>query len=191
MVDLHKLFGIVPRAEPLREPPLPDPPGSSLRALKRKRAELGTELVAVLYRYREECYLVSSVTKKGASASLESGVPTRLPMTVDDSELGRVVCQHLLAHVAEVPVFGKDFKASDWPAYRASKAKSITGFKAKSFMIRIEFLNGSIRAEAQPTKSLHPHITVTGWANPEHHALGTMIRRILRGADALRAAGVV
>lgn len=187
MFDLRKLLSFLPGLPA----PLADGRGPALVAADARRLKLDHELVAVLYRYRDTDFLVTSVMGAEGGIGNETGEPTVLPATVDDAELGRVVWLHLFAHVRAEPHAASGEKRSDWPVYRASGACSTADFEAHGIRIRIETVNLVARAEARPCASPHPEIAVRGTAGHDPAAIGAMIRRVLRGADALRAAGIV
>jgi len=167
-----------------------DIPGSSLHAIARKRAALGFELLAHVYRYADSKFIVTSNMSERGSAIWETGEPTVLPIDVADRELGRVVCAHLLGHVAGQPSNLRDHKLTDWAVYRASGAKSGKDFRSKSWLVSVETLNHALDIEAVPVFDVYDGIRVKGGARPEHEELGAVIRKVFAGAEALRKAGL-
>ncbi len=171
--------------------PVDDLPGSSLHAIKRKRAATGCELMARIYRYAESRFIVSSVMWIPGSAIVETGEPSLLPVDVPDADLGRTVCQHLLQHEAREPQNLRDHKRADWAAYRASGAKSASGFESKSWIVTVETINLALNIEAAPVRALPAGISAKSVAPPLHEELGATIRRALSAAEAIRRAGLV
>lgn len=169
---------------------VPDEPGSSLLAIKRKRAADGGELAAHVYRYAERKFLVTSIMSVPGSFRLETGEPTTLPSAVTDEELGRVVCEHLLGHVAQQPPSQRDAKLSDWAVFMASGDRSRAGFESKSFRVSVETVNLAIELDAAPMRSLS-ELSIKAYSPPRHSELGAKIRKALDAADALRRAGLV
>jgi hypothetical protein len=113
-----------------------------------------------------------------------------LPHDIADADLGRVICEHLLAHDAREPTNLRDRKRTEWSAFRASRDKSVTGFESKSVCVMIETINLIVNIEAAPFRSLHPEISVKGTAPPIHAALGATLRRALNAVAALRNADI-
>ncbi|PZO48541.1 MAG: hypothetical protein DCF16_16175 [Alphaproteobacteria bacterium] len=129
--------------------------------------------------------IVSSV-----SGIAETGAPTVLALDVSNDELGRVVCDHLLAFEPETPANLPSNK-TEWPAFIASGARSVSGFESHSWQVLVETVGDCIRINARPLKSLHHEISVEGIERPHHANLGAVIRRVLAGALALREKGVI
>jgi hypothetical protein len=168
-----------------------DAPGSSLLAIARRRAAIGGELSAHIYRYADSTFIVTSIMSVPGSIVLETGEPTVLPFEAADADLGRIVCRHLLEHDARRPPNLRDHKTTDWSAFQASGDSSVSGFEGKSSRVTVETINLVLNIEAAPVRSLHAEISVKGVAQPLHNELGATIRRTLMAADALRQAGIV
>jgi hypothetical protein len=168
-----------------------DAPGSSLHAIERKRAATKGELMAHVYRHAARQFLVTSIMHVPGSVILECGEPSVLPFDVSDDELGRAVCEHLLRHEAREPPNLRNMKLTDWPVFKASRERSVSGFEAKSSIVTVETKGGVLVLEAAPVRSLQSGVSVKGNVRPFHQELGGMIRMTLRGADALRQAGIV
>jgi hypothetical protein len=175
----------------LADAAIEDDPGSSMHAIARKRAAIGCELRAHIYRYAESRFIVTSVMSVPGSVILETGEPSVLPMETADADLGRTVCEHLLGHDARQPPNLRDRKVTDWAAYRASGAKSVSGFEGRSWRVSVETINLVLNVETTPARSLHAEISVKGVASPLHEELGATIRRTLSAAEVLRQAGHV
>lgn len=170
---------------------LEDLPGSSLLAIRRRRKENGCELRTHVHLYDDRRFIISPVMSVPGSGSLEVGPPSVLPVDVADAELGSELCAMLLRHDAREPPNLTGHKATDWPAYRASGARSVVGFEEKSWVAHVETINLVVEIEARPVRSLKPGLAVTGVAPPEHAELGAMLRRAFAGAKALRNAGML
>lgn len=156
----------------------------------------GHPLKATVYRYDQKMFLITSIQWKDG-LSCEFGEPSVLPIDVSNDDLGRTIGEHLLRHESSDPILGgspRNMKYSikkNWPIFVASKAKSMTSFESRSFQVTIEAHLHGLRLDARPRKTLHPSITVHAEVRPELEDLGAAVRRVLRGADALRDAGVV
>jgi hypothetical protein len=161
------------------------PEGSYVEVAARKK-RLRCDLRARFYFSDEKRrFIISTV-----SGIAETGDPTVLPEDVSDDELGRVVCDHLLAFDPKTPASPPGNK-TDWPAYRASGARSVTSFESHSWQVLVETVGDSIRVNAAPLKTLHHEISVEGIARPDHASLGAAIRRALAGAVALRERNLI
>lgn len=168
-----------------------DLPGSSLLAIQRLRNLNGGELEAVIYRYADRKFLVTSVMSIPGSLSLETGQPSVLPIDASDEDLGRVVCEHLLRHDPREPPNQRHAKLTDWAVFKVSGDRSVSGFNSKSSRVTVQTINLILQLEAAPVRSLHGDICVQVTARLEHGELGVSIRKALRAADALRQAGIV
>lgn len=170
---------------------LEDLPGHSLLAIQRRRKESGLELEAAAYLYDEQLFIVTSVMSVPGSAHVEIGESSVLSVDASDSELGHLVCDHLLRHRHEDPGNLSQLKRSDWPAYRASGSKAITHFEANSWRADVATLNLVLEIEVGPLRSLQPEISVRAVANPVHAEVGATLRKSLEAGRALRAAGLI
>jgi hypothetical protein len=185
---LRRIFS---RSDPALDADIQDAPGSSLHAIKRKRAATGCELMAHIYRYAESRFIVTSIMWVPGSVILEIGEPSVLPIDVADADLGRTVCEHLVAHEAREPGDLRDRKTTDWAAYRASRARSVKSFESKSWQVTVATVNLVLSVDAYPVRSPHAQIYVRGFVEPLHEELGATIRRTLLAAEVLRQAGLV
>jgi hypothetical protein len=161
------------------------PEGSYIEIADRKK-RLKSDLHARLYWYEERHRIIIS----SVSGIAETDIPTVLPEDVSDDDLGRAVCDHLLAFEPNTPDI-RARKRADWPAFVASGAHSVSGFESHSWHVRVETVGVSIRVNASPLKSLHGEISVEGVAGPNHADLGAVIRRVIAGAVALREKGLL
>lgn len=170
---------------------LTDGPGSSALAIKRKRAAIGGELSAHVYWYAEREFIVTSIMSVPGSVILEVGEPSVLPFDVADEDLGRAICEHLLRHDARQPPNLRDRKSTEWPVFRASRDRSVSGFKAKSLLASIETVDLVLSIEAAPLTSPHAELSMKALAQPIHAELGAVVRRALKAADVVRKAGII
>jgi hypothetical protein len=168
-----------------------DAAGSSLLAMQRKRAAVGGELRAHIYSYADRAFIVSSIMSVPGSVILETGRPSVLPFDVGDADLGRAICEHLLAHDPREPPNLRDHKLTDWKAFQASGEKSVSGFESKSWRVSVETMNLVLCIEAAPCHSLHPEIGIKAGSQPNHDELGATVRRALTAVAALRKAGLI
>ncbi|MBT9290086.1 hypothetical protein [Prosthecodimorpha staleyi] len=156
----------------------------------------GHPLKATVYRYDRKMFLVTSIQWKDG-LSREFGDPSVLPIDIENEVLNKTICEHLLRHESSNPILGGSPRGmsysikNNWPIFMASKAKSMTSFESRSFQVAIEAHLHGVLLDARPRKTLHPSITVHAEVRPELEDLGAAVRRVLRGADALREAGVV
>lgn len=181
----------VPRPAAADDSGIADAPGSSLLAIGRRRAAIGGELRAHVYRHADSKFLLVSIMSVPGSAMLETGEPSVLPFDAADDALGRSVCEHLLQHDARQPPDLRDRKLTDWAVFRASQESAVSGFESRSMRVAVATANLLLELEAAPLRSLHPEISVKGIAHPRHGELGATIRRSLAAVDALRQAGLV
>jgi hypothetical protein len=161
------------------------PEGSWVEIINHKNL-LNAELRARAYFYEKKGYIVSAV-----SGMAETGHPTILPSDVANSHLGCCVCDHLLEFSPRSPTGMRDLKLTDWPAYRASGAKSVKSFEASCWMIQIDTVNTAIVITTHPRLSLYPEISVQGTALPRHEDVGAVIRKTLKAAMVLRSNAVI
>lgn len=161
------------------------PEGSYVEVANRKK-RLKCDLRARFYVYDEKHRIIVS----SVSGIAETGTPTVLGSDASNDDLGRVVCDHLLAFEPKTPA-NLPPNRTDWPAFIASGARSVSGFESHSWQVLVETVGDSIRINARPLKSLHHDISVEGVERPHHANLGAVIRRALAGALALREKGVI
>lgn len=188
MTPFRRLFSRQPAAE---NADAVDAAGSSLAAIKRRRAAIGSELKAHVYCYAESKFIVTSIMWVAGSVILETGEPSVLPFGAADADLGRAICEHLLAHDAREPPNLRGRTSTDWAAFQASGDRSVSGFETKSSLVTVETMNLVLNVEAAPLRSLHSEISVKAVAQPLHAELGATVRRVLMGADALRKAQII
>lgn len=161
-------------------------PTASYVEVPARRTVIGSELRARLYLHEDRQLLISSV-----NGIAETGPVTVLATDVDDETLGRTICDHLLAFRPRSPDNMRDQKLTDWPAYKASGAKSVKRFEENAWMVFVDTVNSTVRFEASPYRSHHQAVFAAGRAGLDHADIGATLKRVLTAAEALRTAGVV
>lgn len=159
--------------------------GSWVEIASRKK-RLREELRARAYLYEKVGFIICTV-----SGLAETGEPTIVPADVENAELGRMVCDHLLCFDPKSPNNMLGMKLTDWPAYQASGAKSVKSFEENSWMIHVTTVNTAIDIEAAPRLSLHSEICVRGVTTPSHEDIGATIRKTLAAGMVLRENRVI
>lgn len=152
----------------------------------RKRRDVGRDLQARLYLHDGRRLFVTAV-----AGIADVGPVAVLELEATDQEIGACVRDHLLRFSAEIPTDVRDRKASDWPAFKASKERSVKSFEARCLMAVVDGGAQAAAINAFPHQSLHQGLSVHAVAPYDEHSLGAAIRRTLDGARALREAGVV
>lgn len=168
-----------------------DNPGSSLLAIRHRRAETAGELKAHVYRYAQRHFLVTSIMSIPGSVILETGEPSVLPFDVSDEDIGGVICEHLLRHDAREPPNLHDRKLTDWLVFQASGDTSVSGFQTKSSIVTVSTMNLILELEAKPVRSPHPDLCVKAVVQPRHQELGAAVRIALKAADILQRARII
>jgi hypothetical protein len=113
-----------------------------VKVLKKKYQ---SELQASLYIFNGELILVSATTMIA-----ETGAPIILPISATDEVIGAAIIDKLLECCAVPYEAAVERKASEWPCYVSSGAKSIRSFEENSIRMRIETINSAIRIEGKP-----------------------------------------
>jgi hypothetical protein len=154
--------------------------------IARKKRIGGVDLRAALYLHDAKTLIVTSI-----SGILETGEPMVLPLEAANTLVGQTICDHLLLFQPKTPNV-KDYKKTDWVAFRASGARSVSSFESHSWIVHLSTVgDSSISMKAAPYKSLHHEIAVEGVARPRHEEVGAVLRRTLDAASAIRAAGLI
>ncbi len=141
--------------------------------------------VARLYEYGGR-YFVCSVAGIAETDSL-----TELQVGADDANLGQAVVYHLMEYDTDDR---RDLRgrASEWPAYKRSGAKSVKGFESKLWHVDLSLKDGTVTAAARPRLSLKEHIAVRGIARVHlTDNVGRSVRESLEAAKALREAELI
>jgi len=161
---------------------------ASYKEIIDRKKRVGRDLHARAYFYAPKSeFIVSAV-----SGGYEIGTPAVVPETDANEELGRTICDQLILFDTDVPLLMNLRKRSDWPAFVISGARSITSFESHCWGLMVDTVgDNSVRVGVRPLKTLHPEITVSGIARPQHVDVGRVARHALAGAIALRKAGTI
>lgn len=124
------------------------------------------------------------------AGSTEVGEVMRLKQDVSDHELGLLICDHLLQFRRTEPQ-GVRTKQTDWPAYRASGARSVRAFESKAWMVQVFARGGAIDIVAAPRKTLKPQLAAHYMATARHTDIGAGVRSALKAAQTLREQAVL
>lgn len=178
-------------------PDLSDAARSSLLALSRCRKRLGEDLRVHVYRYDSKTFLITSMMRADQGALTEDGTPTVLLVDSSNEDLGRAICEHLLAYKVLDRIASPNTKLTDWPIFKASGAKSVKSFEAKCLYASIVATPFSIDIETHPYRRLTDGFCIKNGfcikssVQPVHEDVGAMLRRTMRGVDALRERGLI
>jgi hypothetical protein len=168
-----------------------DAPGRSNLALTRRREQIDGELRAHLYLYDRRKFIIASVMSVPRSLILEIDDVTVLDASITNEVLGQTVCAHLLRFVRKEPPNQRNAKRTDWPAFRASGARSVIGFEEKAWRAHVETVGPLVLdITAAPARTNQPYLQIKSIASAEHGGLGARVRDAIHAAEALRAAGV-
>lgn len=150
----------------------------------RKRARM--ELAASLYFYNDEKFIVCAIAD-----IREHGEPTVLDRDVPDDVLGLAVCDKLIAYTPRHKPSGH--KLDDWPAYRASGAKSGKAFEQASTFVYVSTINTAIRIAASPrvTNDDTLRAVCTVASTQMHVDIGAAVRKAIAASATLREAGLL
>ncbi|WP_417705780.1 hypothetical protein [Rheinheimera aquimaris] len=146
---------------------------------------LGTELKASLYLYKEEKFIICSI-----AGFAEYGEPTVLDVNAADAAIGLAVYDKLLKFKAKSIELRPSGKLEDWPAYKASGAKTGNFFESNSIFVYFRTFNTVINMDAAPRisleKSLKAHCSIPNGIS--HLEIGREIRKVIKAANVLRQA---
>ncbi|MCL9999908.1 MAG: hypothetical protein NBV68_11045 [Erythrobacter sp.] len=98
---------------------------------------------ARLYAFRDRIF-VCSVRWIAETESL-----TVLDAACDDASLGSSILHHL-AEFSDQPMDLSGYKLTDWPAYRASGAKSVKAFERELWHVYLSIMNSAVLVRASP-----------------------------------------
>jgi hypothetical protein len=157
------------------------------------RAHFGHEIRTTIYFYNNESVLAVPLTGTPGNMQAELLAPLVEEEPVSDERLGFIALQSLLSYRSEPAPSLRDWKIKDWATFKASGAKSVKAFNLASTAVSLETLFGGIRIEAGPLVPNDSVFAVRAWApiSVAHSELGQLLRKVVRGAFALRDAGVV
>ena len=124
-----------------------------------------------------------------------SGISETRSITVLDAECDNdVVGSSILEHLAEYSfkeIHKADDKLTDWPAFRASGAKSVKAFEKDLWQVHIAVMNSAVMFDAQPRKSNDPHDLFASTSANRNlpDMIGAALRSALSAAKLLREHG--
>jgi hypothetical protein len=142
-------------------------------------------LVARMYEF-DSCYYVCSVRWIA-----EIGEPTILPNITEAKSVGEAILKHLAEFDdAEFDIRGR--KKSDWPAFKASGARSVREFEASALYCQLSQKGTFFEVWAAPQLSLKDDLSVYCSANAAlTDCVGEAALNALSGARALREHGAI
>lgn len=157
---------------------------ASLKAMF-SRSNSARPQIARLYEY-EGWYFTCSVRWIA-----ETGVPTVLDCGVDNEQLGNAILGHLAAFdPSELDI--RDDKKSDWPAFKASGAKSCKAFESQLWHCDLELREDCFTVLVRPRISLKDGLSAHCSARCHDPAgIGNAVRDAISGAKAMRSEGVI
>ena len=142
------------------------------------------EATARMYEY-DSRFFVCSVQWIAETESL-----TELDASSDDKAIGEAVLRHLAEYSPDQLDLRND-KATDWPAFKTSGARSIKAFERKLWHMDLATMNSAILVWARPRLTLNDNglsAYATGNRNiPE--SVGAAVRSALGAAKLLRQSG--
>src|SRR5262245_59862860 len=121
----------------------------------------------------------------------EVGIPEVFPETVDDEILGNAVLAHLDAFdPSEFDI--RNVKRTDWPAFKASGAKSVKAFERQAWFCDASQRGSNFEVSAGPCFTLKEDLTAQASVSPaDPQNVATAIRDALGGARVMRAEGIL
>jgi hypothetical protein len=163
-------------------------PDHSTRELTDIKQSLGSELCAALYLYNDDKFIVSSI-----AGIAEYGEPIVLDANTTDESLGLALCDKLLEFKPRNNQDLSRSKLDDWPAYKASGAKSGKAFEQKSTYVYVTTINSAIHIEAAPRATNEQNLkALCSIPNGRSHSeIGAAVRKAINAATLLRNAGVL
>ncbi len=158
-----------------------------------RREALEHDLRTTIYFYAGRKVIGAPLMGRNGEIHAELVRPFVADEPLGNEQLGKLAFDALLAFEAKIPPSLRDAKRRDWPAFRASGAKSVGQFEAESLGVSIETINTTMRVEAFPLMTNEPNLAVRAYCSPSslHEELGSLLRLLLRGVDALMSSGVV
>ena len=146
--------------------------------LSERKQKLKSELHTSLFVSKSQNkIIVVPVYELSLGLYCEQETPIVLPFDSPIEEIGQLAKASLI----KCEKASKDLRAmkeSDWPAYKASRAKSLKEFKSNYVGIWIQTINANIRIEGHPIGS--EQIFVGAYIAPacESNKLGTLLMQI-------------
>lgn len=163
----------------------PDRSGQEVTAL---REFYGQELSAALYFHAGKRVIATAIAVLDSGVREERGQLLVADEPVSDEALGRMLFDVLLHFDPQSrPPIDLTRKPTDWPAYRASGAKSIRQFERDSIYVGVGTQGISLTACARWALR---HTDLSGFAGgtplfAEHDEVGSQLRRLVKGARLL------
>lgn len=155
--------------------------GSIKTLFKRADKAVPMRLTARLYEFHDSYFIA------GVRWIAEVGTPSVLSVDVGSAELGRTILSHLAMYEpAEFDI--RDKKKSDWPAFKASGAKSVKAFESHLWHCDLEQTGNCFEVWARPRltlkQGLSAHCSV-----PCHDPInvGNAVKDALNAAKAMRS----
>ncbi|MDJ0711530.1 MAG: hypothetical protein QNJ14_14155 [Woeseiaceae bacterium] len=160
----------------------------STREIADATKRLKTGLSAAVYLYDESSFIICSI-----AGNTEYGEPIVLGEDASNEDLGRAVCDALLAFKRDNPPGRNTDTLADWAAFQASGAKTGKAFESNSWYVSVRTIRTAIRMSARPRISNNRELTAatTISAGTMHVGIGQALRRAIAGARALRKEGLV
>lgn len=154
MVRVRLLRGVMDFLKP--SPEVIRPPVQPPTAIDQAKKLLGGELHCNVYLSEEKGEAIIVPVYWWGGATVERDEAVALPFSSQPAELGRSVRQALLGcEAAPKSLNLSDRKLTDWPGFRASKAKSVKEFRAKYVFLSVETINANLRVQGFPIGSDH------------------------------------
>jgi hypothetical protein len=163
-------------------------PNQSTREISDTKERLNSELRACLYLYDDSKFIICALADIA-----EHGEPSVLDKGVSDDELGKTVCDKLLAFNPKKLAHHTEHTLSNWQAYIASGSKTAKAFERKSYYVYVRTINTAISIEARPRTTNEANLSAHYSASSGnlHTEVGAAIRKAINAAQLLRQAGAL
>jgi hypothetical protein len=118
--------------------------------------------------------------------------PVLLAHDVDNDTLGQTIvsCIKDFRHARRGEQLGTTPR--EWPAFKLSGMKTVKAFEDELIDIRIQAFNTVIQFYARPYRTLRHYLEMYGCSNQfANEEIGKTMREVVKGAQALRASGVL
>lgn len=154
------------------------------------RDHYGHEISCKLYFYAKHRIIAAPLTGTPGDLIAELTPPLVESEPVTNERLGHVALQCLLQYRSEGVASLRDAKRTEWVTYRASGAPSVRAFESATVCVSITTFFSDLRVEAQHLGPGDSPLAVRGLtrASIEHEAFGALLRKLVRGAVAIREA---
>lgn len=143
------------------------------------------ELRAVLYLYHAKIFVTAT------TSIMECGEVINLDfLNASDEEIGNAIYDKLLEYYSISPdILNKTImKPSDWPVFKASKAKTLKEFRANAIRFEIKTINSALLIQCKYVESTNQgeHVGAYISLGPEATELGRKIRKLAAMLSKLR-----